>query len=148
LSFKPAALATGEREALLESTLQVSAEGAYALPGWGGVLRATPARRSGIGLAALRRIQLLPRSGAEQFQIGPGRPPRSLKKQYQSAGVPANRRGGPLLYSEGRLLFVPGLGIDARAMAAPGDAQMTLEWLEQATSECAVSMLGRDQPRR
>lgn len=148
LSFKPAALATGEREALLESTLQVSAEGAYALPGWGGVLRATPARRSGIGLAALRRIQLLPRSGAEQFQIGPGRPPRSLKKQYQSAGVPADRRGGPLLYSEGRLLFVPGLGVDARAMAAPGDAQMTLEWLEQATSECAVSMLGRDQPRR
>src|SRR5699024_3694350 len=108
----------------------------------------TSARQSGIGLAALRRIDLLPRSGAEQFQMGPGRPPRALKKQYQAAGVRADRRGGPLLYSEGRLLFVPGLGIDARAMAAPGDAQMTLEWLWPSTADGGLPAVGRGHLHR
>jgi tRNA(Ile)-lysidine synthase len=148
LSFRPSATPTHDRHASFESTLQVSGEGAYPLPGWGGILRATSARQSGIGLAALRRIDLLPRSGAEQFQMGPGRPPRALKKQYQAAGVRADRRGGPLLYSEGRLLFVPGLGIDARAMAAPGDAQMTLEWSWPSTADGGLSAVGRGHLHR
>ena len=67
-------------------------------------------------LAQAARTRAAPRAGGgEQFQAGAGRPPRSLKKQYQAAGVPAWQRGGPLLYSDGQLLFVPGLGIDARA---------------------------------
>ena len=52
------------------------------------------------------------RSGGEQFQRSSKSVPRSLKKQFQAARVPAWQRGGPLVYGEGRLLFVPGLGID------------------------------------
>jgi len=70
--------------------------------------------------------------GGERFQRAPGTPPRSLKKQFQAAGVPAWQRDAPLLFSaDGRLLFVPGLGLDARAVAAPGEAQVALSWARQ-----------------
>ncbi|MFG5408535.1 TilS substrate C-terminal domain-containing protein [Piscinibacter sakaiensis] len=59
----------------------------------------------------------------------PGRPPRALKKQYQAAGVAAAARHGPLLWAGADLLFVPGLGLDARALAAPGEPQVALDWL-------------------
>jgi tRNA(Ile)-lysidine synthase len=112
-----------------ETTLQLSKAGTYALPGWGGVLQARRVEEGGIGLALLNRVELVHRSGAEQFQAGPGRPARSLKKQFQSAAVPSSERHGPLLYSDGRLLFVSGLGIDARAAATPGEPQLGLEWI-------------------
>ena len=112
-----------------EITLRVLRAGTYPLPGWSGSLKATRVREGGVALAALVRIELLPRSGSEQFQAGPARPPRSLKKQYQAAGVPAWQRSGPLLHSAGRLVFVPGLGIDARSLARPGDAQVALDWV-------------------
>jgi hypothetical protein len=34
-----------------------------------------------------------------------------------------------LLYSQGRLLFVPGLGIDARRLALHGGPLLQLRWL-------------------
>ncbi|HEX3138743.1 MAG TPA: TilS substrate C-terminal domain-containing protein, partial [Rhizobacter sp.] len=64
----------------------------------------------------------------EQFQAGIGRPARSLKKQFQAAEVPAWERNGPLLYSGGQLVFGPGLGLDARVLALPGQPQMGLHW--------------------
>ncbi|MFN3298205.1 tRNA lysidine(34) synthetase TilS, partial [Caldimonas sp.] len=77
----------------------------------------------------LRRIELRARSGGEQFQAGPGRPPRTLKKQFQSAGVPVWAREGPLVYdAQGHLLFVPSLGMDARAWADAGRRQWRLRW--------------------
>ena len=115
--------------AVPEVSLCIRRAGICPLPGWAGAIRATRVRGGGIALAELSELELLPRSGAEQFQAGPGRPPRSLKKQFQAAGVPAWQRDGPLLYSAGRLVFVPGLGIDARALAPPGEAQVTLDWL-------------------
>jgi tRNA(Ile)-lysidine synthase len=43
--------------------------------------------------------------------------------------LPAWQRGGPLLFSaQGQLLFVPGLGIDARAVAPPGAPQLRVSW--------------------
>lgn len=131
-----------DRSAVRETSLRVNAAGAYPLPGWGGVLRATATEQAGVGIAALRRVELLPRSGAEQFQAGPGRPARTLKKQYQAAGVPTERRGGPLIYSAGRLLFVPGLGIDARAVASPGEPQLTLEWCDSLPIDGVVAAAG------
>ena len=86
----------------------------------------------GVALDAVRRVDLLPRRGGERWQAGPTRPPRSLKKQYQAAGVPAWSRDAPLLYGEGRLLYVPGLGIDARVRAAPGEPQVVLRWRAQS----------------
>ncbi|WP_036231488.1 tRNA lysidine(34) synthetase TilS, partial [Methylibium sp. T29-B] len=86
-------------------------------------------RAGGVPAAQLAVLSLQPRRGGEQFQGEAGRPARSLKKQYQAAAVPAWARGGPLLYGgDGRLLFVPGLGVDARAMAAPGEPQLALRW--------------------
>ncbi len=112
-----------------EALLRIRRAGTYALPGWAGALRVARTRVGGVALFALGEIDLLPRSGAEQFQAGPGRPPRSLKKQYQAAGVAAWQRNGPLVYSAGRLIYVPGLGLDARALARPDEAQMTLHWI-------------------
>jgi tRNA(Ile)-lysidine synthase len=63
-----------------------------------------------------------------------GRPPRSLKKQYQAAGLPAWQREGPLVFSEGQLLFVPGLGLDARMIGAPGAGLARLHWQALRTS--------------
>ena len=61
--------------------------------------------------------------------LNPSGGARSLKKQWQSQGIPAEGREGPLLYdATGTLLFVPGLGIDARAWAPPGAPQWTLRW--------------------
>ena len=94
-----------------------------------GALKSTPVNEGGVAVAVLRLAQWRARSGGERFQRAPGTPARSLKKQFQAAGLAAWQRDAPLLFSaDGRLLFVPGLGIDARALAAPGEAQCALSW--------------------
>jgi tRNA(Ile)-lysidine synthase len=98
---------------------------------WGGTLNVSRVQEGGVPLAALRHLRLTPRSGGEQFQSAPAASPRSLKKHYQALGVPAWERNGPLVYSQGQLLFVPGLGLDARALARPGEPQATLHWLRK-----------------
>ena len=101
-------------------------------PSPGGALRSTPVEQGGVAVAVLRDARWSLRQGGERFQHAPGTPPRSLKKQFQAAGVPAWQRDAPLLFSaDGRLLFVPGLGIDARALAAPGEPQFALSWVHQ-----------------
>ena len=111
-----------------EAVLRITGPGRYPLPGWGGELVATRARRDGVHTAWLGKVDLRKREGGEQFMAGIGRPARSLKKQYQAADVPAWERDGPLVYSGGQLVFVPGLGIDARAQALPGQPQLRLRW--------------------
>ena len=112
-----------------ESVLTVSGVGDFPLQGWGGCLQVRTTRDLGVPLAWLGRLDLKSRSGSERFQAGLGRPPRSLKKQYQDQGVPAWERKGPLVYSGGQLVFVPGLGLDARVLALPGQEQVSLRWL-------------------
>jgi len=111
-----------------ETTLQVHRAGRYRLPGWGGALRVARVHDGGVPLAWLGQLELRAREGAEQFQAGIGRPPRSLKKQFQSAGVPEWERAGPLVYSGGQLVFVPGLGLDARVIGLPGQPLVALHW--------------------
>ncbi len=123
----PSALATPE------ATLCISRAGRFKLPGWGGELVARRVKEGGVPLAWLAHLELRARAGGEQFQAGLGRPARSLKKQYQAVGVPAWQREGPLIYSGGQLVFVPGLGIDTRVIALPGQAQLSLEWLSLAS---------------
>lgn len=102
--------------------------GAHPLPGWGGALIVRRCRNGGVPVAWLAHLELRRRIGGEQFQPSIGRPPRSLKKQYQAAALPEWSRAGPLVYSGGKLVFVPGLGLDARVLALPGQAQARLEW--------------------
>ncbi|MBL0726327.1 tRNA lysidine(34) synthetase TilS [Piscinibacter sp. HJYY11] len=111
-----------------ETSLRILKAGRYPLPRWGGVLVAVRVREGGVHSAWLAQLELRPRTGGEQFMAGIGRPARSLKKQYQAADVPAWERDGPLVYSGGQLVFVPGLGIDARVQALPGQPQLGLRW--------------------
>lgn len=127
LSWTPAAdepLRRGDREA----SLGLRRAGRHALPGWGGHLVVSRVGEGGVPLAWLGHVELRARSGGEQFQAGIGRPPRSLKKQYQAQGVPAWERDGPLLYSGGQLVYVPGLGLDARVIGLPGQPLVSLRW--------------------
>jgi tRNA(Ile)-lysidine synthase len=111
-----------------ETTLSVHRAGTYRLPGWSGSLVATRVKQDGVALAWLGHVELRARQGAEQFQAGLLRPARSLKKQFQAAGVASWHRDGPLLFSGGQLVFVPGLGVDARVIALPGQPQVVLRW--------------------
>ena len=117
-----------EPEALRETRLDVTRAGVYRLPGWSGQLQVRCVQEGGVPLAWLAHLELKERAGAEQFQAGIGRPPRSLKKQFQSAGLAAWERGGPLVYSGGLIIFVPGLGLDARVVGLPGQSLVSLEW--------------------
>ena len=110
----------------------VTGPGLYPVAGQGGALRVVAAGEGGVTPASVRLAQWRAREGGERFQRAPGTPPRSLKKQFQAAGVPAWQRDAPLLFdADGRLLFVPGLGIDARARAAAGEPQFALSWVRQ-----------------
>jgi tRNA(Ile)-lysidine synthase len=124
-----AAGAMGAADAACDTRLSVRRAGRYPLPGWHGVLEVERVKEGGVPLAWLACAELRRRGGGERFQAGPGRPPRSLKKQYQAASVPMWSRDGPLLYSGGQLVFVPGLGLDARVIGLPGQALVTLRWL-------------------
>lgn len=105
------------------------------LPGWGGNLVAEPVPEQGVPWALLCQVNLRPRQGGEQFQAGPNRPARALRKQYQQFGVAAWLREGPLAWLDDTLLFVPGLGMDARFWAPQGAPQWALRW--QRTSSVA-----------
>jgi tRNA(Ile)-lysidine synthase len=110
----------------------ISAPGDFAVPLWQGRLKVEAVPQGGVALARLAHARLQARGGGEQFQRAPRSLPRALKKQYQAAGIAAWERKGPLLYCEGELVFVPGLGIDARALAPAGVAQVKLHWLPDA----------------
>jgi len=124
--------ATSALPSKAQSHLSILRAGSYALPGWGGTLRALRVREGGVPLAWLARLDLRARTGGEQFQAGFGRPPRSLKKQFQDAGVSKWDRGGPIVYSGGQLVFVPGLGLDARVIGLAGQPLIALHWLPLA----------------
>lgn len=112
-----------------EARLSASGPGTMPLPGWGGSLELRRVHEGGVALARLAAASLRERRGGERFQFAPGATPRTLKKQFQSLGLAAWDRGGPLVYDGACLLFVPGLGVDARARAAPGQEQVVLHWI-------------------
>lgn len=106
--------------------------GRYRLPGGHGTLLVRRVPEGGVPLAWLAQAEWRARTGGERFQAGLGRPARSLKRQYQAAGIPAWQRDVPLLYSGGQLVFVPGLGLDARVIGLPGQVLVSLAWLAPA----------------
>jgi tRNA(Ile)-lysidine synthase len=121
----PATAAAGTRV-----VIDIAGAGTYDVPAWGARLRVEPVEEGGIAPARLRGCELRARRGGERFQASPGGSARSLKKQFQAAGVPAWQRAAPLLHDrDGRLLWVPGLGADARSLAPPGMPQWRLVWL-------------------
>jgi tRNA(Ile)-lysidine synthase len=109
--------------------LHIAGLGDHDVPAWRGTLRLTAVHAGGVALERLRRCELRPRQGGEQFRLAPDRPARQLKKQFQAASIGPWTRDGPLLYCDGRLVFVPGLGIHADELATAGEPQAMLEWL-------------------
>jgi tRNA(Ile)-lysidine synthase len=119
-------------QAPAEMDLRVSGPGAYPLPGWRGILLVSEAVQGGlpIGQADVAQSwQLRPRSGGERWQAHATGPARSLKKQCQSAAVPPWARLGPLVWRQDELLWVPGLGVDARHRAASGEPQWRIAFV-------------------
>lgn len=110
------------------ASISITRAGRYPLPGWGGALVVRRVRAGGVAWSRLASVELRARAGDDRFQPSIDRPARGLKKQYQAAGLAAWERTGPLLVAGGQLIFVPGLGIDARAFAAEGEPQAALFW--------------------
>jgi tRNA(Ile)-lysidine synthase len=68
-----------------------------------------------------KRFSLRLRGGGERLQPDPKRPRRTLKNLFQEAGVPPHERDRlPLLFCGDELVWVPGLGIDARFQVREG----------------------------
>ena len=109
--------------------IDLSRAGCFAVPQWGGAFEVCAVDQGGLESQRLRHCELSARTGGEQFQRSTRSMPRSLKKQFQAARVPAWLRTGPLVYAGRELLFVPGLGFDARALAQRGAALLSLRWL-------------------
>lgn len=115
--------------------VDLSVPGEYRIPGVGGRLQVRATDGPGVPCDDLRHAEWRSRQGGERFQAGRGRPARALKKQYQAAGVPAWHRDAPLLWSGNRLLFVPGLGVDARSMCDDGAPRRCLHWAADVSEE-------------
>ena len=89
-----------------------------AIPAWQGRLVFESGGGPGLSRDKLLQgpLRLRARSGGERLQLDPKRPSRTLKNLFQESEVPARERLGlPLLYLGDELLFVAGLGTDARA---------------------------------
>ena len=133
-----AALAPASPSSPADSTvLDCSHPGHWPLPGWPGCIEVSvvdPASaQPGLSPSVLSWVRPRARTGGEQFQTSPRSLPRSLKKQFQAAGVPEHQRAVPLLWSaDGQLLFVPGLGPDARHWAPAGQPALALRWCADA----------------
>ena len=129
LAYRPSAASGAHSRMNREALVTVAGPGLYHLPGWGGDLEVTAGTTGGVAPDLLGVWTLKARVAGESFQAGRGRPARMLKKQYQSAGISAWDRAGPLIYCGERLMYVPGLGVDARLMASSGVPQMCPRWL-------------------
>jgi tRNA(Ile)-lysidine synthase len=108
--------------------VDLSQPGVHEVPTWGGHFVVESVPSGGIESTRLSRSQLRAREGGERFQFGPNAIARSLKKQFQARRIPAWERDGPLLFDGTQLLYVPGLGIDARAIANAGRVQVRVRW--------------------
>jgi len=144
----PVAAMVSVAATVLNSTaLDCSNPGQWPLPGWRGCIEVSvvdPAcTQPGLSPSALSRVWARARAGSEQFQTSPRSLPRSLKKQFQAAGVPEHQRAVPLLWTaDGQLLFVPGLGADARHWVPAGQPALALRWCPDAGLSAPVKPAG------
>lgn len=113
-----------------EATIRWRGESEIAVPAWGGALRFEPTQDEGFdsGWLGAQPLQLRGRGGGERFKPHPLRPSKTLKRLFQDAGIAEFERAAlPLVWRDGRLIFVAGLGADARLVEAGGE-RVRLEW--------------------
>ncbi len=106
-----------------------------ALPAWGGALRFEPTLGAGFDADWLRAapLEVRGRGGGERFKPYPTRPSKTLKRLFQDAGVAEFERASlPLVWRGGDLIYVAGLGPDARLIDTGGE-RIRLDWRPDAT---------------
>ena len=101
------------------------------LPQMGGVLKLTRTRGAGLSAAQLESkiVTIRARNGGERLQTDARRPRRTVKNLLQEARVPPWQRDRlPFIYCGETLVCVPGVGVDARFQAQPGEASVVASW--------------------
>jgi tRNA(Ile)-lysidine synthase len=114
--------------------LQWQGEPELVVPGWGGRLIFTRTSDEGFDARWLgeQPLELRPRTGGERFKPHPTRPSKRLKQVFQEARIPEYERSGlPLVWRDGRLIYVAGIGPDARMLVAEGD-RVRIDWVGAA----------------
>ena len=103
-----------------------------ALPDGLGTMQFEQAVGAGLSMQRLRDrpTVIRPRTGGERMRLVQGRPSRTLKNLLQETGMPHWRRDSlPLMFCADDLVWVPGVGIDCRYAAQPGEAAVVPQWL-------------------
>jgi len=101
------------------------------------VFKKLPASSKTLGLPAkwVKEAQknglmtLQPRAGAEKIQIRPNTPRRSLKNLFQEGEIPPWQRQAPLLFIDGELIAVAGIGVSYPHLVAIGPRVLP-EWTQ------------------
>jgi tRNA(Ile)-lysidine synthase len=114
--------------------LQWQGESELAVPSWGGALVFSRTNDEGFDARWLgaEPLQLRPRTGGERFKPHPTRPSKRLKQIFQEARIPEYQRSAlPLVWRDGRLIYVAGIGPDARLLVAEGE-RVRIDWVGAA----------------
>lgn len=101
------------------------------VPWAGGVVGWRETMGEGLAAAALAGgvCELRRRAGGERMRLHAGGPSRSLKNLLQEAGVPPWLRGDlPLLWVDGRLAWIAGVGVAAEFCCRPGESGVMPDW--------------------
>jgi tRNA(Ile)-lysidine synthase len=114
-------------------------EPTWRIPELGGVLRLKRGNGRGLAAAAVRAggLEIRLRGGGERFRPDPRRPRRPLKALLQENGVPPwEREQLPLLYCDGRLAWVPGIGVASALQAGPRTPGVVPTWERTGANRC------------
>ncbi len=128
LRYEAGAVNATPLDAASTIAIDLSRVGECRVDAWSGTFVVRRAESDGIAASLARSLELRARRPGDRFQAGIDRPPRSLKLQFQAAGVPAWQRDGPIVAGAGTIAYVPGLGLDARAVSMPGVPRVTIDW--------------------
>jgi tRNA(Ile)-lysidine synthase len=97
----------------------------------GGTLHFRPQEGRGLDVGLLRsgEVMVRLRRGGESMRTAAGGHHRSLRNLFQETGMPPWRRERlPLVFLDGKLAAVPGLGEHADLRAGPGRAGLIVSW--------------------
>ena len=100
-------------------------------PWAGGVVGWREAVGEGVAASVLAggRCELRRRAGGERMRLRAGGPSRSLKNLLQEAGVPPWLRDNlPLLWVDGRLAWIAGVGVAAEFGCRPEETGLVFGW--------------------
>lgn len=111
------------------------------VPALGGTLVFDAVEGEGLAVAfaAAGGLEVRGREGGERLRVAVGRPRRSLKNLFQESAVPPwERSRTPLVYCNGRLALVPGVGMDPAFAPQPGACGLRVRWEPWAPARAAA----------